>query len=179
MAGIETSSVLRSRNIAFQGFLFLILTSVIALLEFRIGAIHLSFLAIPLAVIFLWPRGSEPALSAGLIVFGGLLFDLASGGPLGLWPLLYLITFMVIRPNKRGRNLKRNPLWAGFAVWLLVLTVIVLLLALLSENLTFSSWAWTSQMCMALAAFPAIYAIRRKLRIKFTDPSDRLDEVES
>jgi rod shape-determining protein MreD len=71
---------------------------------------------LPLAVVFFWTIYGPGFLPAVAVFLIGLLQDLLSGGPLGLWPAVYLITQQIVL-SQRSYFLGREArvVWIGFA----------------------------------------------------------------
>lgn len=72
---------------------------------------------IPLVVVFFWSIYGPDYMPPLSVFFIGLLQDLLTGGPLGLWPAVYLATQFVVlsqRPYFLGREQK--VVWIGFAL---------------------------------------------------------------
>ncbi|VAV97890.1 hypothetical protein MNBD_ALPHA06-988 [hydrothermal vent metagenome] len=71
----------------------------------------------PLMAIFFWAM-SRPQLMPPIVVFAiGLIQDLLTGGPLGLWAFAYLVSYTVMITQSdafAGRG--GAMLWAGFAL---------------------------------------------------------------
>ena len=72
---------------------------------------------LPLVIVFFWSvYGPDymPPLSVFLI---GLLQDLLTGGPLGLWPAVYLVTqFIVLSQRAYFLGREQKVVWLGFAL---------------------------------------------------------------
>lgn len=72
---------------------------------------------IPLVVVFFWSIYGPDYMPPLSVFFIGLLQDLLTGGPLGLWPAVYLATQFIVlsqRPYFLGREQK--VVWIGFAL---------------------------------------------------------------
>lgn len=72
---------------------------------------------LPLVVVFFWSIYSPNYLPPFSVFFIGLLQDLLSGGPLGMWAGVYLLTQYIVmtqRPYFLGRE--QRVVWLGFAL---------------------------------------------------------------
>lgn len=101
MSRADRSNALSTLSVAIQAAALGLICVLISLLSFDLGGFKASFMFLPLTVLFYWPRRSAYASSlwtAGLI---GLMQDLMSGGPLGLWTLTFVILFILIDPTVR------------------------------------------------------------------------------
>ncbi|MEX0644679.1 MAG: rod shape-determining protein MreD [Parvularculaceae bacterium] len=70
---------------------------------------------LPLVVVFFWSIYGPSYMPAASTFLMGLLQDLLTGGPLGLWPAVYLFTQFIVlsqRPYFIGREQK--VVWIGF-----------------------------------------------------------------
>ncbi|MEZ5893398.1 MAG: rod shape-determining protein MreD [Parvularculaceae bacterium] len=70
----------------------------------------------PLVIIFFWSIYGPDYLPPFVVFMIGLLQDLLTGGPLGLWPAVYLSTQYIVMSQRAyflGREQK--VVWAGFA----------------------------------------------------------------
>ncbi len=72
---------------------------------------------IPLIVVYFWSIYSPGYLPAIGVFFIGLMQDLLSGGPLGLWSSMYLLVQMLVLSQRsyfHGRE--QRVVWLGFGV---------------------------------------------------------------
>lgn len=82
----------------------------------RLGAGTIPTPIIPLAVVFFWSVYGPSYLPAPSVFLIGLLQDFLSGGPLGLWPAVYLVTQHIVLSQRSyflGRE--QRVVWIGFA----------------------------------------------------------------
>ena len=72
---------------------------------------------IPLVVVFFWSVYGPDYMPPFSVFLIGLLQDLLTGGPLGLWPAVYLVTQFIVM-SQRGYFLGREQkvVWIGFAL---------------------------------------------------------------
>lgn len=72
---------------------------------------------IPLVVVYFWSLHSPGHIPAASIFAIGLLQDLLSGGPLGLWPATYLAArYVAISQQAYFLGREAPVVWMGFAV---------------------------------------------------------------
>jgi len=72
---------------------------------------------IPLVIVFFWSVYGPDYLPPFSVFIIGLLQDLLTGGPLGLWPAVYLVTQYIVMSQRAyflGREQK--VVWIGFAL---------------------------------------------------------------
>ncbi len=110
---------------------------------------------IPLIIVYFWSLYSPGHLPAASVFFMGLLHDLLSGGPIGLWPTVYLVMQQIAMSQKAyflGREVM--VVSVGFAVAALVVSLIVwLVMSLFSATLLpLGGLLW--QMLVTVACFP-------------------------
>ena len=175
MAFVETANITRSRSLALQGFLFVCALIPFALLDFRFGLLSVSGLWIPLIGVYIWPRGAETSTSTIWAFFAGLLLDLVSDSPTGLWALIFVLTLLIMQPNKRAANVTRQALWLGFVMWLVIVALWMWGLSVVSST-QFLSWRpMIFQLVVAGLVFPIVHGIARYARHLATDPADRVE----
>ena len=72
---------------------------------------------LPLVIVFFWSVYGPDYLPPFSVFMIGLLQDLLTGGPLGLWPAVYLVTQYIVMSQRAyflGREQK--VVWLGFAL---------------------------------------------------------------
>ncbi len=72
---------------------------------------------LPLVIVFFWSVYGPDYLPPLSVFVIGLLQDLLTGGPLGLWPAVYLVTQYIVMSQRAyflGREQK--VVWLGFAL---------------------------------------------------------------
>jgi len=173
MAFVETANITRSRSFALQGFLFVLTLIPFALIDFRAATVSISGLWIPLIGVYIWPKSAETSSSTVLIFLSGILLDLLSDSPTGMWALVFVLTFLIIRPNKRGTNVSRQLLWSGFVIWSAVVALGFLAMGAMSDTQTLSWRPMIMQLVVAGLVFPIISAGAQFARRIATDPADR------
>lgn len=113
MSRADSSNALSTLSIALQAAALGLICVFISLLSFELAGVKASFMFLPLTIIFYWPRRSSYASSVWTAGFIGLMQDLFSGGPLGLWALTFIILFIIIDPTVRRTR------FGFFSQWLL------------------------------------------------------------
>ncbi len=72
---------------------------------------------LPLVIVFFWSVYGPDYLPPLSVFMIGLLQDLLTGGPLGLWPAVYLVTqFIVMSQRAYFLGRERKVVWLGFAL---------------------------------------------------------------
>ena len=110
---------------------------------------------IPLVIVFFWSIYGPnylPALSVFLI---GLLQDLLTGGPLGLWAGVYLVVqFVVMSQRSYFMGREQKVVWLGFALVALGASVILWLVMSLMSGVLLPAGALLSQMLATVMIYP-------------------------
>jgi rod shape-determining protein MreD len=114
---------------------------------------------IPLIVVYFWSLYSPRHLPAASVFLIGLLQDLLSGGPLGLWPAVYLaIQYVAVSQQKYFLGREWHVVWMGFAAAAIGVSVILwLFMSLLSATLL-PIGGLAGQMAVTLALYPIFAA---------------------
>jgi rod shape-determining protein MreD len=118
---------------------------------------------IPLIIVYFWSLYSPGHLPAASVFAMGLLHDLLSGGPIGLWPTVYLVMQQIAISQQAyflGRDL--GVVSIGFAVAALVVSLIVwFVMSLMTATvLPIGGLLW--QMLVTVGCFPLFaFAFRR------------------
>lgn len=119
---------------------------------------------IPLVVVYFWSLYSPRHLPAISVFLIGLLQDLLSGGPLGLWPAVYLAVQYVAMSQQAyflGREV--HVVWMGFAVAAASVSFILwLFMSLLSATLL-PILPLMLQMATTIAVYPLFAIVFRDL----------------
>jgi rod shape-determining protein MreD len=87
----------------------------------RVGNFTIPMPLFPFMVIYFWSMTRPEFMPAMAIFLIGLLQDLLTGGPLGLWALTYLVTTAILSTQIdviAGRG--RGGMWAGFVLAVLL-----------------------------------------------------------
>lgn len=170
---LEAVNPAKSGAYALRGFLFGLLLVVLSLLSVRLGRyFSAEFTLIPLAAIFLWPRHASLPSSPIYIFSIGLLVDITSGGPLGLWALTYLIMFGAFRPDLQAHDAGLWSTWMRFGLWLLLSHAIILVLAVLFVDGRTAFLPMISQIIMAALLFPIVFYLYLGVETLVRDPDE-------
>lgn len=168
---VETITVGKARMFAVQGFVGLLVVMLLSLITFNIVGTPVTFLFIPLIVIFLWPKNADLLFSYILIFLAGLIFDFVSADTPGAWALVFLIGFAMMRPNQRGQESRLAETWVNFSVWMLVLAFIYLVLDFLGVRET--DWIpFVYSLTLTVLVFPLLYYARRIVRTLIVSDDD-------
>ncbi len=110
---------------------------------------------IPLVIVFFWSIYGPsylPALSVFLI---GLLQDLLTGGPLGLYAGVYLVTqFVVMSQRSYFLGREQKVVWLGFSLVAVGASVILWLVMSLMSGVLLSPAALLLQMLATVMIYP-------------------------
>lgn len=114
---------------------------------------------IPLVVVYFWSIYNPAHLPSASVFVIGLLHDLVSGGPIGLWPTIYLsVQFMVLSQRAYFQGRDQQVVWLGFAVASTIASVIIwLIMSLMSERLL-PAGGLVLQMLATVATYPVFAA---------------------
>lgn len=170
---MRSSSQAISKGGTWKGILLIILLVFLSVLNVNIFGRSVSFVFLPLIGICLWPRTESLIVSIVAILIFGLLLDLLSAGPLGLWALIFLSVYALFRPSMR---LKPHTFSSAFMQWIMALLFAVIASYLLGWFARQSRPDAVVLIYQALAAtvmFPAIYVVRHLGKHVFSDPDTR------
>ncbi|MEK7265680.1 MAG: hypothetical protein AAB227_06230 [Pseudomonadota bacterium] len=114
---------------------------------------------IPLVVVYFWSLYSPGHLPAASIFAIGIIQDLLSGGPLGLWPAIYLtVQYIAISQQSYFLGREVHVVWMGFAVAAMSVSVILWLFMSLFSGALLPIGGLVLQMLTTIAVYP-IFAI--------------------
>ncbi len=156
-------TVIKARIIAIQAGIALFVLVILANGTFNFVGHTIPFLFVPLIVIYFWPKGADPALTYIVLFLCGLVHDFLNGGSPGIWPMVFMIGWMITRPYLSSKEVGLTLFWFGFVVWMGVLALVFLLLDFWGQdhiaigNVIF-------QIGVAILVFPLLYGIRLLLR---------------
>lgn len=110
---------------------------------------------IPLVVVYFWSLYSPRYLPAASVFLIGLVQDLLTGGPLGLWPAVYLaVQYVAISQQAYFLGREVHVVWIGFAVAAATVSLILwLFMSLMSATLLPVS-GLAMQMLTTIAVYP-------------------------
>ena len=110
---------------------------------------------IPLIIVYFWSLYSPGHLPAASVFAMGLLHDLLSGGPIGLWPTVYLVMQQIAISQQAyflGRDL--GVVSIGFAVAALVVSLIIWFVMSLMTATALPIGGLLGQMVVTVVCFP-------------------------
>jgi len=157
---MRTSAQSGSQGGTWKGVLLLLVLTAVSVLNVDILGRSISFIFLPLMAIFLWPRIDKPIASIIFILVFGLLLDILSAGPLGLWALIFLSVFTLFAPHKRVKSLTFS---SAIYMWLLVLLFALVSAYFLGCFAIKSRPQIMPMLYQAIAAiilFPLVYGLR-------------------
>ncbi len=154
-------NALQTLSIALQALGLGVMLICISLLNISVGAVSVSLMYIPVALLFFWPRYSKFAPSVWVALIIGLLQDLASGGPLGLWTLTYTALFVIIDPTVRRSRGGLSSQWSVFAVLVLASATLTWIFGRLSMGVRPNLTVMGLNAGAVIALFPALFFLRR------------------
>lgn len=115
---VGSSSQGFSKRGNWKGISFMLFLVVISALNINFMSQSISLIFLPLIGVCLWPRIESPFISIIALLLFGLLVDVVSAGPLGLWALVFLAVMAIFKPHQR---LKPHSFATAFRSWCLVL----------------------------------------------------------
>ncbi len=114
---------------------------------------------IPLIVVFFWTIYRPAFLPPASVFVIGLLQDLLSGGPTGLWPAIYLILqYVVLSQRSYFHGREQQVVWLGFAVAAMIASVILWLVTSLINGALMPIGGLAFQMAATIATYPLFAA---------------------
>ena len=160
---VETITAARSRAYALQASLVLWLSILLAVVNVNFFGQTLSFLFIPLIAIYLWPKEADIFLTYCFIFVAGLALDFLSGGPTGLWAIIFLVCYGILRPDQRGPELGLIETWLNFALWMSVVAAGFFLAKLIgAKRLALTPIFF--MLAFNILIFPVLFHFRRVIR---------------
>ncbi len=168
-----STTPIASRGFAWQGVLLLFVLTVIGMLSMSLFGRVVSFSLLPLISVILWPRGASAVTSIIALLIFGLLLDVLTGGPLGLWALVYLAVFGVFRPHQRLKPLKFRGAFMQVLGGLLFALALAFVLAWLANSHRPQIVLMLPPLAAALILFPVIYGARSLLKQWFGGADER------
>jgi len=119
---------------------------------------------IPLVVVFFWTIYAPGYLPAASVFLIGLAQDLLCGGPLGLWPAVYLVTQYVVHSQRSyflGRE--QRVVWIGFAFAAAGASLVLWLVMSLMTGTLLPVANISIQMAITILVFPLFSATFQRL----------------
>ncbi len=168
----DGANLAKAQSLALQGWLFSGVLALLSMISIRLGPIEAAMTCMPLIAIFLWPREASFSLSAVMIFALGLGIDILSGGPPGLWALIYMSLYGILRPDLRVGDHNWRQMWLRFSGWVITAILIAVVLGAVAIDGATAYWPLLMQGVAALLVFPVVYAARQGLRSLVMDPDD-------
>ena len=110
---------------------------------------------LPLLVVFFWSIYGPNYLPSFSIFLIGLLQDFLSGGPLGLWAAVYLLTqYFVMSQRAYFLGREQRVVWLGFSLAAVVAGVMVWLVMSLMSGVSMPIRMLVFQMVATIAIYP-------------------------
>lgn len=119
MAYLGVAPIQRNERLIPAAFA-LLLVGLLSVIEVRLFGQSWPLTWMPFAIVALWPRQVGVWPSGLLLLLGGLWLDWTSWGAPGQWPLVFLLTYALIRPDIRGSARGFGAGMTRFALALLV-----------------------------------------------------------
>lgn len=114
---------------------------------------------LPLVIVFFWSIYGPNYLPALSIFFIGILQDLLTGGPLGLWPAVYLLTqYVVLSQRSYFMGREQQVVWIGFTFAALSAGLILWMVMSLMSGEMLPVTALAVQIIATIATYPLFAA---------------------
>lgn len=114
---------------------------------------------LPLVIVFFWSIYGPSYLPAASVFAIGLLQDFLSGGPLGLWPGVYLVTqYIVLSQRSYFLGREQKVVWMGFAFAAAGAALILWLVMSLMSGALLPVSGLAFQMAMTVVTYPIFSA---------------------
>lgn len=159
----DAQAPIRSVKAAIFAALALFFGGALSIISVNIAGQSISFAFIPLLVIAIWPRRASQIISVIFIFAAGLFTDWASGGVTGQWALVFLLVWMLLRPELRDNAYSISQFmlaWlaiCGFAFGLLSVT------GWFAYRVLPDYMAFSRQILLVTALLPPIFGLRHWL----------------
>ncbi len=161
MASFDYTSAPKAVRLAMLAIFATSILCVLSQLSLKFNGLFLSFGFVPSLAVYLWPKGANAALSL-VGVFGlGMFQSLLGFGPAGLWAFIWVVFFVMYRPDIRDRARDLGGLWIGCFGWLLAIALAHVLLGWLMLNIKPDPLSLTLSCVCAFMAFPLVWFARR------------------
>ncbi len=135
MAYLDISPAQRNEQLVPAAFALLII-GLISAVDVRLFDESWPLTWLPFVVVALWPRRVSVWPSGILLLVGGLWVDWTTWGAPGQWPLVFLLTYALIRPDIRS---DARGLGVGMTRFMIALLVGVPVL-ILTGWVVYGSW---------------------------------------
>lgn len=164
-------STMQALSLSLQATLAMAGAALLALINISLFSVNLTALFLPVGAIYLWPFRAHYGWSLFGVWCCGLMQDVMTGGPIGFYGLLYVITFALSNPTERqfAPNLRQH--WMLFALYLLPVMVLAWILSAPSTGQFASPLRIGLEGVWTIILFPLIYGVRQWVRHMTLDES--------
>jgi len=146
----------------------LIITGLISAVDVRLFDESWPLTWLPFVVVALWPRRVGVWPSGILLLAGGMWVDWTTWGAPGQWPLVFLLTYALVRPDIRNAARGLGPGMTRFMLGLMVGVPVLIL----TGWVVYESWPdWGSLgrgLVVAILVAPLIVLLRDRLAGRMT-----------
>ncbi|MEL6362213.1 MAG: rod shape-determining protein MreD [Pseudomonadota bacterium] len=112
---------------------------------------------IPLVVVYFWSIYSPSYLPSVSVFAIGLFQDLLSGGPIGLWPCIYLfVQYLVLSQRSYFHGREQRVVWLGFTVAAVFSSFILWAVMSMLAGFPLPAWQLVIQMTSTIAVYPLV-----------------------
>ena len=160
MTMARNSSQGYSKGGEWKGILSMVILLLISTLNVNISGHTIGFIFLPLIGVCLWPRTDKAVVSIVAVLISGLLLDLLSAGPLGLWALIFLSVFAVSQPHMRPNEFRLNMAFIQCLGFLIFAVIVSYLLGWFAMERRPDITALLFQALAYVILFPFIYGLR-------------------
>jgi len=110
---------------------------------------------IPLVVVFFWSIYAPAYMPSVSVFLIGLLQDLLTGGPLGLWAVVYLVTqFVVMSQRSYFLGREQKVVWLGFTLAAASASLMLWLVMSLMSGVLLPVGGLLAQMAATILIYP-------------------------
>lgn len=161
MAAVEQTHQLKSRSFALQGAFFTLLLTLFGIQSLDLFGLNFTLIFVPIISIYLWPRSADPIYSYIGLFIVGIWFDFIKGGALGVFSLIFLVSFLIFRPHKRSKNPPLTIAWAEFCIWMLVPFGLIVVLDVFQSDLSANFGSLIRALIVAILVFPVLFYLKK------------------
>ena len=122
---------------------------------------------LPLIAVYFWTVQAPAQLPSPSVFLIGLLQDFLSGGPLGLWPAVYLcVQYVVLTQRAYFAGREIQVLWVGFGVAAAMASVMIWLVTSLLNGRVLSVGPLLWIMSATVLVYPVFAALFRAAHMR-------------
>lgn len=157
MNDLEAVNQLQSFSLALQGLLAAIIAILLAQSSVQIGDVLIGFYFLPALVIVFWPARASYSWTIFFWFLLGLLHDVISNGPFGVWSLSYLLAYIVLGGGVPVKS-RFSAAFLRFIICISVMTIVSFLAADIVSGAAFPNIAGVlSSLAFVTVLFPIVY----------------------